>query len=122
MTKIDNINTFATLEAAEAELARRERAAGLIGFGEVLDEGQMGRAEVESVYGPMIVADEDMEAAIDKYCANNVWDELFGAANNPVQRPTREEARERIKATNARYRELIAAAPAETTHVWRVCI
>lgn len=121
MTKIDNINTFATREEAEAELARRERAAGLIGFGEILDEGEMGRAEVESVYGPMIVADEDMEAAIDKYCADNIWDELFGAAANPVQRPTRDEARARIMDNNARYRELIAAAPAETTHVWRVC-
>lgn len=121
MTKIDNITTFATREAAEAELARRERAAGLIGFGEILDEGEMGRDKVASVYGPMIVDDKDMEAAIDKYLADNVWDELFGAANNPVQRPTREEARERIMANNARYRELIAAAPAETTHVWSVC-
>lgn len=122
MTKIDNINTFATREEAEAELARRERAAGLIGFGEVLDEGQMGRAEVESAYASKIVSDEDMEAAIDKYLADNLWDKLFGAANNPVPRPTREEARERILAHNARYRELIDAAPAEATHVWRVCI
>lgn len=120
MTKIDNINTFATREEAEAELARRERAAGLIGFGEILDEGEMSRDKVASVYGPMIVADEDMEAAIDKYLADNVWDELFGAANNPVQRPTRDEARERIKANNARYRELIAAAPAEAKHAWTV--
>ena len=120
MTKIDNINTFATAEEAWAELERRERAAGIIGCGEVVDEGEMGRAEVESVYGPKIVADEDMEAAIDKYCADNIWDELLGAANNPVQRPTREEARARIMANNARYRELIAAAPAEAKHAWTV--
>lgn len=121
MEQIDNINTFATREEAEAELRRRERKAGLIGAGEVLDEGQPGKAEAERVYGPRIVADEDMESAIDAYCAENVWDKLYGAAN-PVKPPTREEARAAILVRNARYRELIDSAPAEATHVWRVCI
>lgn len=122
MEQIDNINTFATCEEAEAELLRREKRIGCIGIGEVLDEGQPSKATTERVYGPMIVADNDMESAIDAYCADNIWDDLFGAANNPVERPTREEARATILARNARYREIIDSAPVEATHVWRVCI
>lgn len=117
MTKIDNINTFGTAEEALVELERRERASGILGCGEVIDEGELSRDECARIYP--IIKDEDIEAEIDRILAEE-WDGESGFVALGMRRPSRDEIRASIQRDNKRHQELIDAAPAETIHAWTV--
>lgn len=96
-------------ESLAAAIADGERRGLKQGFGEILDEGLMSKAEVAIAY-PVISADQ-IEAEIDKYLAeSNELDWLFGGA---APKPTREEARERIMKRNEQYKAWYDAAPDE---------
>ena len=96
-------------ESLAAAIADGERRGLKQGFGEILDEGLMSKAEVAMAY-PVIPVDQ-IEAEIDKYLAGqNELDWLFGGA---APKPTRAEARERIMKRNEQHKAWYDAAPNE---------
>ena len=96
-------------ESYAAAVADGEKRGLKQGFGEILDEGLMSKAEIAKAYP--IIPPEQIEAEIDKYLAEqNEWERLFGP---DAPEPTREEVRERIMRHNAEYKAWYDAAPDE---------